>query len=70
VGLLGNLLLLTQKLNGELGNNDYKTKKDILSHSDIKNDEIIEKYKVWNDDAIGERTAWMCKLAYEVVWKL
>lgn len=70
VGLLGNLLLVTQKLNGELGNKDYKTKKDILGASDIKIDEIINKYEVWDDGAIDVRTAWMCELAYEVVWKL
>jgi hypothetical protein len=69
IGQLGNLLLLSEDLNGKLKNKAFKEKKRILTESGYKLPTLIDQATVWTGDEIRARTKAMAEEAYNTVWK-
>jgi len=70
VGQLGNLLLVTTEINGELKDKDFKTKKQVLEAAGYPLPADIEVAEKWTPKEIEARTALLAKQAFDVVWKI
>lgn len=70
IGQIGNLILIDQDLNDKLANKSFKEKKNILTDKGINLGETLKQAEDWNEDAIGQRTAELSKMAFEKVWKI
>ena len=70
IGLMGNLLLVSGKLNNELSNKSFSKKKAILIESDMPQDPILIKATKWDDDAVDNRTKSMANMCYYEVFKV
>jgi len=63
---LGNLTLLTEKLNPKLSNGPWENKRrDILRHSALALNRPLEDYHEWNEDAIMQRSEELFKAAQQ-----
>jgi hypothetical protein len=69
VGSIGNLILVTEALNGNLKNSNWAEKRELLRQandqwipSDVKN------ARAWGSDEIGNRTAKLTKLGRTTIW--
>ncbi len=69
IGQLGNLLLVSEELNGKLENKTFKDKKKILVDNGYKLPKLVEQATAWNVKEIKERTDAMAEEAYNTVWK-
>ena len=69
VGLMGNLLLMEESLNGKLGNKHFSQKYPVYTKSDIYLDEKIKNKTDWEEDEIWERTEFMGSRLYDEVFK-
>ncbi|MFZ3077018.1 MAG: DUF262 domain-containing HNH endonuclease family protein [Candidatus Aenigmatarchaeota archaeon] len=75
---LGNLTIITKKLNSSIGDADWEIKKTGKSNHKGLNEysngiETFWKYlskKNWNEDCIKERAEELCKLSVDKVWNL
>jgi hypothetical protein len=71
IGSIGNLLLVTEDLNGRLGSKDLPAKQRLLrrvsSHYDVAD---ILKASSWGAAEITLRARRLAELAYDVVWRL
>jgi hypothetical protein len=56
IAQLGNLILVDQPLNTELGNKSFADKKRILAKSKAWVDPIIQNAESWDEDDIKKRT--------------
>jgi len=70
VGMLGNLLLVTESQNGKLGNKVFAEKMKILKASDVPLDDPLRKAKRWDDAAIEARTKSLATLCYEKIFRV
>ena len=71
VGMLGNLVLLNEKLNGSLGNKDFAQKKTAVLGSNIYLDKILKNSGIkWEKTDIEARTEELANLAYHKVFKI
>jgi uncharacterized protein DUF1524 len=70
VGRLGNLLLLPEKVNGELGNADLATKLKAYKKCGVPLDPVLENATAWTDGEIEARTNELARRAYETVFKV
>ncbi|MEZ5337314.1 MAG: DUF262 domain-containing HNH endonuclease family protein [bacterium] len=70
VGMLGNLLFISEAINNELGNISFDKKKSILKKKRYVLDPTISKARSWNNEKIKERTVLLAGLCYDVIWKL
>ena len=70
IGQIGNLLLVSEPLNGKLKNKVFKDKKRILTESGYKLPQSIEQAITWDRAAIKKRTDEIADEAFNVVWKL
>jgi hypothetical protein len=68
-GNIGNLIFISQDLNGKLKNKDFATKKTILREAGIPLDDVMNNATQWTAKEIKDRSALMAKLAYEKIWK-
>ena len=70
----GNLLLLSEKINHNMGNEKFSEKKDKLSRSKLVTvKEFLKNYSnndTWTEEMIVNRTKKIAKMAYDEVWKL
>lgn len=66
---LGNLAILSSKVNSGLGNEAFSKKSPEFKKSSFKLTKIISKYKAWNKKAIDERQMDMAKIAAKL-WSL
>lgn len=69
IGQLGNLILVSEELNGKLNNRAFKEKKRILTENGYKLPLLVEKATSWTATEIKERTQAMAEEAYNTVWK-
>ncbi len=71
---IGNLLLLSERINSSMGDAPYKEKIEKLRRSKLITVENFLKYygdkDDWTEELIMIRTKNIAKLAYETVWKL
>lgn len=70
IGQLGNLILVSEELNGRLGSKPFKDKKRILMEDGYKLPPIIEEATDWGAKEIRDRTDQLAREAYSSVWKL
>jgi uncharacterized protein with ParB-like and HNH nuclease domain len=70
IASIGNLILINQQLNNELGNKSFPEKAKSLSNAHVWVDPVILKAKEWGSAEIENRTALLAKDAYENVWPL
>lgn len=69
IGQMGNLILMSEELNGKLENKAFKDKKRILTESGYKLPTLIEQATAWTGKEIKQRTEAMAEEAYNTVWK-
>ncbi|NNJ28045.1 DUF262 domain-containing protein [Alienimonas chondri] len=73
IGQLGNLLLVTEELNEELGDKSFAEKAAILKSSHVPMDDLltsfIESGRMSPSD-VRARTAEMARVGYSTIWKL
>jgi Protein of unknown function DUF262/Protein of unknown function (DUF1524) len=69
IGQVGNLILITEALNGKLENKPFKDKKKILIDNGFKLPVLIEQATGWTAAEIKQRTDSMAIEAYNTVWK-
>lgn len=71
---IGNLLLLSERINGNIGDDDYKKKIQKLKRSKLLSVQDFVKYygdkDEWTEELIMKRTKALAKLSYNSVWKL
>lgn len=70
VGQLGNLLLVSEDLNGKLKNKQFKDKKQILLDCGFKLPDEIQAATIWGAKQIRQRTQILAERAYKDTWKL
>lgn len=70
IGKIGNLILMEERLNGDLGNKPFTQKKPIYQKSKIQLDEITIKANDWDIDKIKERTNYIADKLYDEVFKI
>ena len=74
VNKLGNLTLISKKINGPMGNKPLKEKAKLFKDSKLNiNKELLEKFRLlkykWNEKEIEKRQREIAEYAYDVVWK-
>jgi Protein of unknown function (DUF1524) len=74
VNRLGNLTLISKKINGPMGNKPLEEKVKLFKDSTLNiNNELLEKFKSldykWDEKEIDNRQREMAEYAYDVVWK-
>ncbi len=74
VNLLGNLTLISKKINGPMGNKPLKEKVKLFKESKLNiNKELLDKFKKlkykWNEDEIRKRQKELAEYVFDVVWK-
>ncbi|MDP3014956.1 MAG: DUF262 domain-containing HNH endonuclease family protein [bacterium] len=74
VNKLGNLTLISKKINGPMGNKPLKKKVELFKESELNiNNELVKKFEVlkykWGEKEIIDRQKELAKFAYDVVWK-
>lgn len=71
VGSIGNLLLVSEEINGRLGNKEFNRKREILASEGLGYDiGGVLDIEVWGRDSIRSRTKLLAERAYDTVWKL
>jgi uncharacterized protein with ParB-like and HNH nuclease domain len=71
---IGNLTLISKKLNSQMGNIELEKKIPILKKSDLKINKVLinfinKKNNNWTEDLITERSNMLSSLAYDEIWK-
>ena len=71
---VGNILLLSEHINNNMGNASFVEKKEKLKRSQLATvKKFLKNYgncEVWDEEKIEKRTKAIAKLAYDKVWKL
>lgn len=74
VSKVGNILLLSERINNNMGSISFAEKKERLRKSKLATVkrflEHYESYDEWNERSIDKRTRAISRLAYDRVWKL
>ncbi len=70
VGMMGNLLLVTEELNKNLANKAFGEKIKILKKSDVPLDDSLKNASKWDNSTIESRTKALTKLCYEKIFKV
>lgn len=63
---LGNLVLVSKELNGNLKNKDFADKKKLMAEAKLPLDPVLDAAKEWDDKAIGRRGTEIAKAAFRV----
>ncbi len=69
IGQIGNLLLVSEELNGKLKNKSFKDKRRILVENGFKLPKAIEQAALWGVVEIKKRTDEIADEAYNQIWK-
>lgn len=69
-GAIGNLLLVSEEANNDLGNKSFGAKKMILQKTSIYLDDIIKNATDWTSKEIESRTDKLARIAYNIVFKV
>ncbi len=71
---VGNILLLSEHINNNMGSISFREKKERLKKSKLETVKKFLKYygscEEWDKDTINKRTRAIAKLAYNKIWKL
>ena len=66
---LGNLAIMSTRLNSEVGNSSFSEKKTHYANSAFKLTKHLDDYDTWNDETISQRQEELAELAL-LTWKL
>ncbi|WP_289022011.1 DUF262 domain-containing HNH endonuclease family protein [uncultured Salegentibacter sp.] len=69
IGMIGNLILMEENLNGKLGNRPFKKKKPHYLSSKIQLDEYIKDADDWDAEEIRTRTNYIADKLFDEVFK-
>lgn len=69
-GKIGNLILIDEKTNNNLGNKPFSGKKTVLQKASIHIDDVIKNAGDWTTAEIEQRTINLAKAAYNNVFKI
>ena len=74
VDLLGNLTLVSKKINGSVGNKPLKEKIKEFEKTKLKiNEELIEQWKSekykWAEEEVKDRQRALAEYSYDIVWR-
>lgn len=70
VGSLGNLILLTQKDNGELKDDSFKKKIEVLKTLNGSVPEEVLNAPAWTPDIVQSRTQDLARISFNEIWKI
>jgi hypothetical protein len=70
VAEIGNLILVSDKVNVQLADKPFQEKLAILFKSTVWVDEYLRQQAAWGPEQIRKRTDHLAYLAYEKVWKI
>ena len=66
---LGNLAIMSTRLNSEVGNSSFAEKKTHYANSSFELTKQLGNYEVWNDETISQRQEELAELAL-ITWKI
>lgn len=66
---LGNLAIMSTRLNSEVGNSSFSEKKTHYANSSFELTKHLENYETWNEDTISQRQEELSELAL-ITWKI
>ena len=69
-GNIGNLIFVSEGLNGKMKNKDFPAKKKILGEAGIPFDKVLKGATNWGSKEIAARAAQLAQLGREKIWKL
>ena len=69
-GKIGNLILIDEKTNNNLGNKPFSAKKTVLQKASIHIDDVLKNAADWTTAEIEQRTINLAKVAYNNVFKI
>lgn len=67
-GNIGNLIFVSENMNGKLKNKDFAAKKKIFERAGIPMDDVLENATAWTSKEIKARAAHLAELAYKQIW--
>lgn len=70
VGSIGNLILLPSKQNGNLKDDDFKTKLPALKALGSSIPKDVLSASEWEPDQVWERTSRLAELSYSTIWRI
>jgi hypothetical protein len=70
IASIGNLTLLSKKLNSSLGNKGFAAKKSALLKAATWKDEILSEANQWTETEIKKRAKLLGEVGYQKVWKI
>jgi hypothetical protein len=71
VGAIGNLILVNESINGNLGDKSFKDKKPLLiSKHNVYLDDSVKNATDWNAESIGIRGFSLAEIGYSKIWKI
>lgn len=70
VGQLGNLIFVSEELNGKLSTKAFSAKQKILVASDESFPDYIQLQSKWSPDEVTSHTELLAEEAYGVIWKI
>jgi hypothetical protein len=73
--MVGNLTLLSKKLNSKIGNKPLREKISSLEESELSmTKKLVEELKDlglnWNEETITTRSKWMAETSFEDIWSM
>lgn len=71
VGAIGNLILISDKLNGSLDNKTFANKKPFFTTANhVYCDKFLTDATEWNDQSIANRGVHLAEVGYEKIWSI
>lgn len=70
IGSMGNLILIDQKMNGQLDSKAFQSKKEILQKEGYDLPSFLAESNEWTPEKIIQHTESMADLAYNEIWKI
>ncbi len=70
VGVMGNLLLVSEDLNEQLGTKTFKSKKELLLGEDSKLYGFLKNETRWNNDRVKARTLELAQLCHDKMFQV
>ena len=68
VGSIGNLIFVSEDLNGKLKNKSFAEKKVLLKKAGVPLDAVLSKAKVWTAVEIAARRDALAEIAFHKIW--
>jgi uncharacterized protein with ParB-like and HNH nuclease domain len=71
VGAIGNLIFISDKLNGRLDNKNFADKKGFYTkENNVYTDDLLNEANTWDDEAIANRGVALAEIGYNKIWNI